>query len=325
MSLNKRLFAAAPSAGPAFNILTWTGDGSATRSFTSLGFQPDWVVIRRRDGSSGFTGDTFHYNSISGADLRFRMSSTYEPNDEPSDYFKSFDSDGFSVYDEHNSSSGEYVAWCWRFNGGTTSSSSSCTNSTTIQANPDFNHAIVQSSLSGDGLFAHGLSSTPKLSIYKDTDGSSPHYIYTTLFDGSHDGAIFGFNSVFSTGLDAPTSTCLDGVAGNEQMAWTFADSDICKVGNYTGTGSSGLSVTTGFATNFVMIKGNSSGGIAVMDSVRGGTKRVYWGSTSAESDSATHWEISFGSTGFTVNGTNSTINSSGTVYAYVAFSINVS
>lgn len=325
MSLNKKLFpSGAAEGGPAFNILTWTGTGSATRSITGLGFQPDWVVIRSRNQSSSFEGDTFHYNSTNGAALRYRMSSTYTPNDEPTDYLKTFDSNGITVYAVHNSSSQNYVAWCWGFNSGTTASNSSCTNSSTTQVNPDFNMSIVQSDVSGDGLFGHGMSATPKLSIYKRIDNSATTFLYTTLFDNSHDGAIFGFNSKFDTSLSAPSSTCLDGVSGQDITAITFADSDICKLGNYTGTGNSGLSITTGFQVNFVMIKGISGTGIVVIDSVRGGTKRVYWGATNSESDSSSAWEISFGSTGFTINGTNSQINANNTKYIYMAFSINV-
>lgn len=323
--MNKRLFAAAPSAGPAFNILTWTGDGSATRSFTGLGFQPDWVVIRKRDGSSTFQGDTFHYNSISGADLRYRMNVSSAPNDEPSDYFKSFDSDGFSIYDEHNSSGSPYVAWCWRFNGGTTSTNTSCTNDSIVQLNPDFPMAMIKSdgSLTGDGLLGHGMTTTPKWYMTKKVNSSEYQFGYTNLFDGSNDGFKFDFTSPFSSGLDAATSTCIDNVANSEWMHWAFADSDICKVGTYTGTGSSGNSVTTGFNTDFIFIKGNGNHAVAVFDSVRGGNKRLYWGYESSESDSSTHWGIVFGSNGFTINGTNSTINSNNVTYFYMAFSIN--
>ena len=34
-----------------FNTVTYTGDGSADQSITGLGFQPDFVWIKRRNAS----------------------------------------------------------------------------------------------------------------------------------------------------------------------------------------------------------------------------------------------------------------------------------
>lgn len=318
MSLNKRLFAAAPSAGPAFNILTWTGNGGE-RSFTGLGFQPDWVVIRKTDD----TNSTYYYESTSGADLRYTFNGTTTPVTLSSSFFKSFDTDGFSVYSDHNSSGNSFVAWCWKFNNGTTASNSDCSTTSTTQVNPDFDMSLITATAASTTTIGHGMSSTPTLSFYRKNNSYAENFVYTTAYDGTHDAFGFGSfaESVFNTGLAAPTSTCL-GISGGGQTAMSFVNSDICDIGTYSGTGSSGVSVTTGFATNFVMIK-RSGKGVVVIDSVRGGNKRLYWDGTGSESDSAANWQIVFGSTGFTINGTNDQINGSGDTYLYLAFSIN--
>lgn len=316
------MFPVASAASPSFNILTWTGNGGE-RSLTGLGFQPDWVIIRKRDTSD----NTYHYNSTNGAALRYQLNGSATVTSYSTSYFKSFDADGFSVYGEHNTSSNSFVAWCWKFTGGTTSTDTNCATDSSVQVNDDFNMSLIQTDdgLGSPGTFGHGLSTTPTFSFFREYPGggSEVTFCYTTAFDGSHDGfSLSGSPAVFNTSLAAPTSTCLEGGAYKSYTAWSFANSDICKIGTYTGTGSSGVSVTTGFATNFVMVK-SSGRYAAVFDSVRGGTKRLYWSLDSSESDSAANWEIDFGSNGFTINGTNSQINQNGDTYVYLAFSIN--
>ena len=328
MSLTKKLFPAGAAGDPSFNIVTWTGDGSS-RSVTGVGFQPDWVVIRSRTQSGSFTGSTFHYNSTSGARWRYRFNLSNKPQDEPSDYLDTFDSDGFTVYSVHNESSQDYVAWCWKFNGGTTSTNTNCLTDSTVQVNELYNMSLIQTddSLGSPGTFGHGLSTTPTFNIYVEYPGGGNENTnaYTTAVDGGHDSFSFTGASFYDDGISlaAPTSTCLSGGAYKSFTAWSFADSDISKIGTYTGTGSSGISVTTGFATNFVMIRSTSSENVVVIDSVRG-TESLYWSAINARGTSSSDWEIVFGSNGFTVNGTDAAINSNNVKFLYVAFSINV-
>ena len=57
----------------------------------------------------------------------------------------SFDSDGFSVGSglAVNENSQDYVAWCWKANGGTTSSNTDGTITSTVQANTKAAFSVV--------------------------------------------------------------------------------------------------------------------------------------------------------------------------------------
>ena len=65
-----------------------------------------------------------------------------------------------------------YVAWCWKANGGTTSSNTDGTNITsTVQVNAKAGFSIVQfttpGTFNGSNTVGHGLGSTPECYICK--------------------------------------------------------------------------------------------------------------------------------------------------------------
>ena len=102
-----------------------------------------------------------------------------------------------------------------------------------------------------------------------------------------------------------------------------FASVDgISKVGYYTGNGTSGHAITTGFQPRFVIIKSTTQqAGWYVLDTLRG------WGSgddeyLSLNSTSAQDGQNDFGaptSTGFTLNITGNAANGNGEKYIYYA------
>ena len=127
----------------------------------------------------------------------------------------------------------------------------------------------------------------------------------------------------------APTSTAFTvgnhtGVNDNNEnyLAMLFSSvSGISKVGYYTGNGSTGQTITTGFQPRFLIIKNTGSSNWFVLDTLRGwdaGNDKylVINGSSAQETDKQ------FGaptSTGFTLQGGNSYHNASGTNYIYYA------
>jgi len=64
------------------------------------------------------------------------------------DQITSFDADGFTVGNAMevmlNQNGATYVAWCWKANGGTTSSNTDGTITSTVQANTKAGFSIVQ-------------------------------------------------------------------------------------------------------------------------------------------------------------------------------------
>ena len=325
MSLNKKLFTSAAGLTPSFGVVTYTGNGS-TNAVTGLNFQPDFVWLKNRSQNS-YAPRIF--DSSRGATKRLQSSSTSaESTDSTS--LTSFDTGGFTVGSDAyvNNSGDNFVAWCFKANGGTTSSNTDGNITSTVQANTDAGFAIAKVTGSGTtDTFGHGLGTTPEVIIRKNLDATDNWNFYTTLIDGSLD--FLKLNLTDAKGdssYTAPTSTVFTNPGDtNDRIYYSFVSVDgFSKIGTYSGS-SSAVTVTTGFQPDFVLIKN--------VDAVRRWTifdsKRNDFGSYIDPSDSIAEQtdseiEISVTSTAFVLPaGANYTINSSGYDYIYMAFKIN--
>ena len=117
--------------GDYFKTVLWSGDGNTGRSIRGLGFKPDLVWIKRRNGAS----DHVLQDSVRGfgPTTKLSSSSTQHENDTNSGgsygitdpqwgYLTSVDEGGFSLSDtgtadQVNYSGSPYVAWCWKAGG----------------------------------------------------------------------------------------------------------------------------------------------------------------------------------------------------------------
>ena len=93
-----------------FNTKLYTGTGSAT-SITGVGFQPDWVWIKKRNGATGHTLT----DSVRGVNKQlFTNESAAE--ESYTSVLTAFDSDGFSLSTAGliNASSDTYASWNWK-------------------------------------------------------------------------------------------------------------------------------------------------------------------------------------------------------------------
>ena len=187
---------------------------------------------------------------------------------------------------------------------------------------------------------SHNLGKTPEMIWFKNRDASRSWRVYHKGLNGGtnpEDYAISinsssaeGSNTAYMNGT-APTSTHfvagLDGdtnVVGDSYIALLFASVDgVSKLDTYTGTGSSGLSVTTGFQPRFLIIKRSDTGSThwLVFDSLRGfssgNDSQLALNTTNAAVTNTNFGE--FTSTGFTINETYSEINNNGGNYLYYA------
>ena len=124
MSFNKKFFttggivaSSAAAAGGAgtdhFSPVTYTGTGS-TQSITSLDFAPDLVWVKSR-------GSVRNHMLSSSIQTQYNYLSTNLTNAEATSSARitSLDSNGFTVGTSANvnSSSVDYVAWCWKAGG----------------------------------------------------------------------------------------------------------------------------------------------------------------------------------------------------------------
>ena len=187
---------------------------------------------------------------------------------------------------------------------------------------------------------SHSLNSVPEMMWAKmRTGGTSSWAVYHKGLNNATNPQNWSLalnsnsaqNGVETWQYTAPTSTHVTlgavsavNVNGRKYVMMLFSSvTGISKVSSYTGTGSSGLSVTTGFQPRFLIIKRADAGSTnwLVFDSVRGFSS----GNDSQlalNTDSAAVTNTNFGeftSTGFTINETYTEINNNGGNYLYYA------
>jgi len=114
-------------SGDYFNTKLYTGNGSYGHGITGVGFQPDLVWIKRRDGSA-----TNHeiYDAVRGTDKAI-YSSSNGAEATGVNLLHSFDSDGFTVDDHAGiNSSNNFASWNWKANGAGSANTAGSINST---------------------------------------------------------------------------------------------------------------------------------------------------------------------------------------------------
>jgi hypothetical protein len=198
----------------------------------------------------------------------------------------------------------------------------------------------------GDGVngrsIAHSMNDVPEMMIVKRTSNTEDWTVYHTGLNGGTNPytRLMTLNST-ATEVDmtstpekvwksTPTSTHFEigshdrvNTDGNYYLAFLFSTiSGVSKVGYYTGTGSTGLSITVGFQPRFILFRGTNMGGPwRVLDSVRGmssGNDKSLSLNTDAAQVTNFDW-LDATSTGFTINTTDGEANASGKNYIYYA------
>jgi len=334
-----------PTLADSFNTKTYTGNGG-TQSITGTGFTPDMVWLKNRTT----TASHLLHDSVRGTG----SSKSLHPNHTPAQgtlssygWIDSFDSNGFSVAassnGHHSNRNGDnYIAWAWKAGGGTPTYNTTGSINSIVSANSNAGFSIVKYTGGGGvATIGHGLSAAPEMVIVKSMGHSTSWYTYHAGLDGSspedynvrlnedaarQDSASYWndtapTNSVFTIG----TTT---GVSQNntEFIAYCFHSvTGYSKIGSYTGA-TAGVTITTGFQPDFVMIKSASNvEHWAILDSTRGSQKVLYPNRDTTESNTALH-TITFSSTGFSFphqDTADAMLNENGYTYIYAAFKIN--
>ena len=102
----------------AFKTVIWTGNGTS-QSITGVGFQPDFVWGKERSNTSSneLLDTTRGVTNYISTNLSNAQGTSGQG-------LQSFDADGFTVGNDGawNQNGETYVAWCWKADGGTTSS-----------------------------------------------------------------------------------------------------------------------------------------------------------------------------------------------------------
>ena len=253
-----------------FDCPTWAGSGSTT-TISGMGFKPDMIWIKRYDGS----GHPLLNNSSEGTGKNWTPSGN-NANDTTT-YVASYTSDGFTLTGGENISNvggQDYMASCWKVNGGTTSSNTSGSITSTVQANTTAGVSVVQYTGTGSaGTIGHGLGVVPKLIIAKSTTVSDRGVVYIGdlghYSDTETDLIQFAATSQFQDDAGGwndtkPTNTVFTVGAKDHHnknaaasIAYCFAEiKGFSKFGIYAGSGSvKGAPVYCGFRPKWLMVK----------------------------------------------------------------------
>jgi hypothetical protein len=329
----------ATQAGKYFNPVLYTGT-AATQTITGVGFQPDMVWIKRRDGADNNVVD----DAVRGAGQALITNATVAEQNYTS-AFTAFASDGFTVtssFSALNASAATYVSWNWKANGsGSTNTSGTITS--TVSANTTSGFSVVTYTGTGSAAtIGHGLGIAPSMLIFKSrSNGSENWNVYHKSLGASTNillnSTIAAFTDAAFLNATAPTSTVLSvggaGSTGTNQSSGTYvcyAFSEVAgysKFGSYTGNGSTaGPFVYTGFKPRFVMIKIASGSTYNtdnwfMFDTARGpynDNNPYLLANTSGAEGAFTSPEML--SNGFCVNTISNALNYNGSTYIYMAF-----
>lgn len=335
-----------------FNTVTWTGNGT-TQNITGLGFQPDIVWVKERSG----TNPNSLFDSTRGAGKLIKPALSGPETGNAGDLVGSFDTNGFQVnrnydvhtaYDNTNYNGSTYVAWCWKVNGGTTSTNNDGSLTTTVQANPTIGISIVKYDMSVTTSTAftlgHGLGIAPKLILFfsLEQSGSTSNMVYpnnptkelTLDNSGSFSSATSGYwNST------APSSTVINmggswgqyhSYYGGDSVAYCFADvAGLQKIDSYTGNGStSGPLVVTGFEPAFLMVKRTDSNDSWIIldnkrDTANPRNNSLKWDEDGQEEIDSSNRTVDFLSNGFQIKTTHQGMNANNGTYLYLAIAAN--
>ena len=347
MGVSKRLIGAGATASGAltpsenFKVVTYTGN-SSTQAITGVGFKPDFVWTKVRVGSNSWH---FLADSTRGGT---KVVSTNSSNAEQtrSNHIQSFDSDGFTLGNDGTSNyAGEtYVAWCWKANGGTTSTNNDGDVASTVQANTDAGFSIVKYTANGNNnsTIGHGLGAAPEMILIKKLTATGD---WITYHKGVGTGNFLYLNRLDDeltqagiwSSVGSSTFNLISGYndynqSGQDYIAYCFAPVDgFSKFGTYIGTGDADDRpiIETGFEPAFVMIKSASTGGSTpyhwnIYDNKRNKTNPrnliIEADTSDAELTASTTW-IDFLSNGFQIGpATSGRVNGSGITYIYMAF-----
>ena len=318
-----------------FGVVTYSGTGS-TQAITGLGFKPDLVWIKGRDD----TTDHRLVNSSIGVGKALR-SNTNGGDVSEANGVTAFGNDGFTVGSEtgYNGSTINFVTWAWKANGGTTSTNTSGTIASTVQANTNAGFSIVTYTGTGTaGTIGHGLGKAPEWILVKNRDqaddwviyhifNGNTHYVKLNSGAGKLDNTFWNdttpTSSVFSVSThhsnNASTEEyvayCWAGIEGFSSFGgWTTASDNV-----------KGPFIHCGFKPKFVMIKMMQTGdGWGILDSVRNTynpRNTILFANTTAANSTNEAYDVDFLSTGFQVTTSNAQHNhTSYDPYIYMAF-----
>ena len=218
-----------------FNILLWTGNGSASRDITGLQYKPDLVWIKRRGGAQTHSWQDSLIGFGDDKTLRTDTTGALDTNGNLYGYINYTLKDGFNINGGTQASSNDsrtnavssnntYVAWCWKAGGSSntfnvdgkgyaTDAAAGLDNGTIsltgASVNTEAGFSIVTYAGTDTGssqTIPHGLNKPPQFWMWKRLTGTSNWTAYTTAIDGSSDYLLLNSTAAVASGV-SPWST----------------------------------------------------------------------------------------------------------------------
>ena len=357
----------APSVTPTshFNTVLYNGSydgyngtGTDSQSITGVGFSPDIVWVKDRDGQSDTYGNAYsaHYwfdavlgagspvNIDAGQGISGSLNSGYNG-------VNSFDSDGFSVdeADETNYSADtdedsepdtpeRYVAWCWKLGTTASSWSGSGQDPDSEQYNSDAGMSVINyydGDYAGTSItFNHSLGAAPEFAMALDYEGyhganyawhkdlSSGNYLdLSSTGSQTSDSTYFPSSPATNTTFEMGVSL-VDGIQSH--VALFRSVEGFSKFGSYEGVGSNGVFVYTGHRPKMIWIKNKTGTGNwfifdAVRDTYNEAVNYLRPNSYGTETTNS-GYKLDILSNGFRINVESSHMNNSSYEYIFCSF-----
>ena len=322
-----------------FNTKLYTGNVSAGRSITGVGFQPDLVWNKIRS----ISGNHHWYDAVRGTQKFIRSNdNTAQGTNGGTDGITAFGTDGYTIGGNTgiNANNETYASWNWKANGSGSANTVGSINST-VSVNTTSGFSIVKwtGDRSQTQTIGHGLGSIPKIIIVKNLDVTQGWTIYSSeiganerlvLNNTNAKGtctACFGntrpTDTVFTVGDDADTNG-----TGNNMIAYCFAEkTGYSKFGSYSGNGNvDGNFIYTGFKPAFFMQKRtDTAGNWAIFDNKRANsfneiTACLEANQSNVEQNNTGYNDVDFLSNGIKIREDNGDLNTNGGTYIYMAF-----
>jgi hypothetical protein len=318
----------------AMDVALYTGNGS-TQTISGLGFSPDFVWYKQRNGSYGHD----LYDIVRGTGNILNTNNTLAEYSD-ANRLTAFNSDGFSLGSSAaaNGSGSTYVAWTWDAGSSTvTNTEGSITSQVRANASAGFSVVTYTGNGSSGATIGHGLGVKPALIITKNRDASDNWVVQHTSQGAGKAGYLNTADAFFTSSFwnsTEPTSSVFS--VGNQSnvngsgvklVAYCFAPvAGYSSFGSYTGNGSAdGPFVFTGMRPRWIMIKttANISGNWYILDTARDSVNvmplDLYANAAGAESTITTN-QLDALSNGFKLRGTGGGMNGSGHTLIYAAF-----
>ena len=323
-----------------FQITLYTGNASS-RSITNGGnsdMQPDWVWLKKRNEAQNHTV----YDSNRGVGKILFPDGTDAEASSPS-VVTAFNSDGFTLGADGgpNANSDSHVAWQWKANGGTTSTNSSGSSNSTVQANTTAGFSIVKRTGTGSAgaTYGHGLGAVPDVIINKGLNSNEWYSYFKAIGGGTHWIDLSGTGAKVDDAnmwndTDATSTLFTVGNSGGsngssvEYIAYCFTSiQGYSKFGSYTGNANDdGPFIYTGFKPKFAIFKASSASGEgwAIRDSARSPfnqmSHKLSANVNAAEGTTADDNDCDFLSNGIKLRSNDNQMNKTGTTFIYIAF-----